>query len=237
MRQSIALIKDIRLSSLPGLIGDCNYHEPGEDLVKMLDFDFRFAPSLLHAVAKLHTGALVYSEREAAMLLTCEAYSRSKATVVHSETSMKSIPKDGESIFVGMCEESDGGGAKQKLKIGGKHMNVLSTMSAIIGHDLLINIGPETKMADANYTIFYPEENVKIGNYGVSDTAAPKIAPRFLSTIAVAYLFNKCTVQKEQFEEVIQFFSANKTQYYRIATNTTIARHITYLRLSRHIVF
>ncbi|KAI8146891.1 hypothetical protein BJV82DRAFT_508760 [Fennellomyces sp. T-0311] len=241
----------------------------------MLNFDFRLAPSLLHAVAKLHTGALVYSQRETALLLTCEAYSRSKATDVHSETSMKSFPKDGESIFVGICEESDGGGAKQKLKIGGKHMNVLSTMSVIIGHELLVNIGPETKMADANYTIFYPEENVKVykaameqatnytatpdvnairqlvsgfgdpstykpyraslekignhetmmpvtvfnlcdlphnGNYGVSDTAAPKIASRFLNAIATAYLLNKYTVPKEQFKEMLQFFNANKTQ-------------------------
>jgi hypothetical protein len=273
-QRSIGVLKDVRLSSLPGLMDRCNYLEPDQDLIRLLNIDFRLTPSLLYAVAKLHTGSLVSCGDEIVLLLTCEAYSRSKATDTHSETSMKSMPISSTSIFVGICEESDGGMIKRKLKIGGRHMNILSTMSARVGLAIDVNIGPETNMCDGQLAIFYPEGSIKefkaameqsthymippdvnslrqlvsgFGdastykpyrasmemiashetlmpatvfnlcdlphneNYGVSDTAAPKIGSRFLNIIAAASLLNKYSISKTQFQEALQFFHANKT--------------------------
>lgn len=155
------ILYDLRLSSLPGLIDACNFVKPDPDLIQFLNFDYRLAPHLMYAVAKLHTGAIVYTEDKNLLLLTCEGYCRSKSADAHAETSKKSIPIDKHSIFIGICDESDGHGAKSKLKIGGYHMNILSTMSADVGLELDINIGPSTDMLPAAaFSIVYPEENV-----------------------------------------------------------------------------
>lgn len=104
-----------------------------KELIDLLNFDYCFAPELLHAVAKLHTSSIVCINDEILFILTVEVYARSKGTDVHAETSNKSLPLNSSSLFVGICEEADGGNTKDKLKIGGLSMNVLSTMPAMIG--------------------------------------------------------------------------------------------------------
>lgn len=107
-----SIIKYIRLSKIPGLIDSYNYLMPDAELIELLNYNFRLSPDLMYAVAKLHAGAIVYSEDSSLLLLFCEAYCRSKSVDIHACFSMKFIPNNKLSLFVGICEESDGFGVK-----------------------------------------------------------------------------------------------------------------------------
>ncbi|CEP08307.1 hypothetical protein [Parasitella parasitica] len=268
-----AISLHLRSSNLPGLTTSCsNFVEPDDEMKRFLNFDLRLAPQKLSAVAKLHCGSLVVCEEEIILLLTCEAYGRSKSTDAHAGLSMKSLPQP-NTIFVCICNESDGSPIKSKLKIGGQHMNILSTMSVrvgLFGSPLQINIGPETKMSDGRASIFYPEENIQRfkasmadmdnfqinhninhlrqvvagfgdistykeyrcsldilnhetlmpatvftlcdlphSKYGVSDTAATKIASRFLNVMSAQLLRGKTSAGHQQLNDVLSIYNAH----------------------------
>ncbi|KAI9275623.1 hypothetical protein BDA99DRAFT_192414 [Phascolomyces articulosus] len=75
---------------------------------------------------------------------------------------MKSLLPDSSSLFVGVCEEADGSGSKDKLKIGGMGMNILSTMSVIIGSKMTVGMGPETRLTNPGEgSIFYQAKVVQ----------------------------------------------------------------------------
>lgn len=117
-QNNIGVLKDIHASCLPGILDLDNYVHADEELIHLLNFDYCLAPKLLHAVAQLHTGSIVSIGDELILLLVAEGYTRSKGTDTHAETSMKSLPRDSSSLFVGVCEEADASGIKDKLKIG-----------------------------------------------------------------------------------------------------------------------
>src|ERR1700730_8787001 len=104
--------------------------------------------NLLHAVAKLHTGALIVDQNDIIFAITAEAYARAKSIDVHGVTNMKSHPTASNcrygSLSVGVHEEADGNAVKRKLKIGSKSMNVLITLSARLQTSPCVDIGPET---------------------------------------------------------------------------------------------
>ncbi|KAG0174616.1 hypothetical protein DFQ28_007647 [Apophysomyces sp. BC1034] len=126
---NVYIEKMISSSSLPGLGDTFTFAPPTTELLNALNMDFRLCPSLLHAVAVLHTGSLIITTNNALFTLTVEAYSRAKYLDSHGETNMKSFPSFYGSLpnglSVGIHEEADGGAAKMKLKIGTKTMNVL----------------------------------------------------------------------------------------------------------------
>lgn len=110
----------VRMSPLPGLLDQFEYQPPTSKLLDALNKYFRLTPMLLHSIAQLHAGALITDDDQLLILLTCEVYSRSKSVDCHSETSLKSLPPSYEPLFIGICQESDGKGIKNKLKIGSK---------------------------------------------------------------------------------------------------------------------
>ncbi|ORZ01805.1 hypothetical protein BCR43DRAFT_432642 [Syncephalastrum racemosum] len=135
-----------------------------------MTYDFRLSPNLLHAVAVLHTGAII-SDKASVFILTAEAYGRGKSTDVHSESDGKSLPGSRcryGTISAGIYNEADGKTMKKKLKIGGKHFNVLVTMGCRLQHDSMdaVNIGPETScvandIQPPSASIFFREQNCK----------------------------------------------------------------------------
>ncbi|KAG1469489.1 hypothetical protein G6F56_003229 [Rhizopus delemar] len=161
-QNNIGVLKEIRASCLPGIFDLDNYVQADEELIRLLNFDYCLAPKLLHAVAQLHTGSIVSIGDELMLLLATEGYARSKGTDARAEASIKSLPPDSLSLFVGVCEEADGSGSKDKLKIGGIGMNILSTMSVIVGNKMTVNIGPETRLTNPGKgTIFYQAKAVQ----------------------------------------------------------------------------
>ncbi|KAI9498055.1 hypothetical protein BDB00DRAFT_867711 [Zychaea mexicana] len=54
------------------------------------------------------------------------------------------IPQDVHQLMISIFEEVDSHGIKNKLKIGARHMNILSTMSVYLHQDPCIDIGPAT---------------------------------------------------------------------------------------------
>lgn len=75
----------------------CN-QEPTAELLGHLNYDFRLYPSLLHAVAKLHTGSLI-ADKDVIFAMTAEAYGRAKPVDIHGETSMKSFPSPSNCLY------------------------------------------------------------------------------------------------------------------------------------------
>lgn len=124
--------KSTASSRLPGLIDTFAFTEATTEVIECLNLDFRLSPSLLHAVAALHTGCVIVDEYNLVFMLTAEVYSRSKSLDAHAKTNLKSIPLPCNATYdglaIGIYKESDGGAAKKKLKIGSKSMNVLITM-------------------------------------------------------------------------------------------------------------
>ncbi|KAG1143853.1 hypothetical protein G6F37_008619 [Rhizopus arrhizus] len=124
---------------------------------------------LLHAVAKLHTGALIV-DKEIVFAMVTEAYGRSKAIDAHSESNQKSLPTPSNCVYgclsVGMHEGSDGNGIKRKLKIGSSTMNILVTMSVLLRSEKTLQVGPETSASISAINpltarIFYCDEEVE----------------------------------------------------------------------------
>ncbi|KAG0176614.1 hypothetical protein DFQ28_008092, partial [Apophysomyces sp. BC1034] len=116
----------VQQSFIPGLMHENgNYAEITEELLQYLNFDFRLNPALLHAVAKLHTGAIIVG-KEVVFILVAEAYGRAKSIDVH------------------VHEESDGNASKRKLKVGRNTMNILVTMSVCLRAKKRLDVGPET---------------------------------------------------------------------------------------------
>ncbi|KAF7729302.1 hypothetical protein EC973_004558 [Apophysomyces ossiformis] len=154
--------KSIASSRLPRLIDTFAFTEATTELIECLNLDFRISPSLLHAVAVLHTGCIIVDEYNIVFTLTAEVYSRSKSLDAHGETNLKSIPLPDSSTYdglaIGIYEESDGGAAKRKLKIGSKSMNVLITMLTDV-HKNEVSIGPETSLSfnSSKTRIFYDD--------------------------------------------------------------------------------
>ncbi|KAI8384658.1 uncharacterized protein BYT42DRAFT_612341 [Radiomyces spectabilis] len=109
-------------------------------------------------------------EKEVVFVLVAEAYGRSKSIDIHGETNQKSYPTPSsckyESLSVGVFEESDGNGMKQKLKIGSKTMNILVTMSAPLRSQNGLDIGPETSASPqairpSTAKIFYRDTEIQ----------------------------------------------------------------------------
>jgi hypothetical protein len=148
---AIKLLKQaVHKSTVPKLLeknGD--YTEPSKDLLDFLNFEFGANPSLLNAVAKLHTGSFIV-DKEVVFVIVAETYSRSKATDIHGESDQKSVPTVSDSRYGSLCagvyNESDGGSLKRKLKIGSTTMNILVTMSVRVSAEASVDIGPETTM-------------------------------------------------------------------------------------------
>ncbi|KAI8330103.1 hypothetical protein BC941DRAFT_441520 [Chlamydoabsidia padenii] len=137
MKQAVAQ------SWLPKLLCNSEYDEVSGNLLAALNYDVRRRPSLLQAMAKLHAGAIVV-DKEVIVILAAEAYGRAKAVDVHGETNLKTIPQDAHQLMIGIFEEADSHGMKNKLKIGARHMNILSTMSVCLHQNPCIDIGPAT---------------------------------------------------------------------------------------------
>lgn len=160
---SVYIEKFIDSSRLPGLIDTFAFTEATTEVIECLALDFRLSPSLLHAVAVLHTGCIIVDDYNMLFTLTAEVYSRSKSLDVHAETNLKSIPLPGNSIYdglsIGIHEESDGGAAKKKLKIGSKSMNVFITMSTDVSKNE-VSIGPENSLDfnDIKTRIYYDDK-------------------------------------------------------------------------------
>ncbi|KAI8377599.1 uncharacterized protein BYT42DRAFT_570911 [Radiomyces spectabilis] len=138
----------VRSSFIPSLLTKNGpYAEPSTELLALLNYDFRISPSLLHAVAKLYTGAIII-DKEMVFAITVEAYCRGKATDIHGETNFKTLPSPSTCVYgslsIGVFEESDGKAMKKKLKIDSKHMNVLVTLSCRLQSDSssAVDIGP-----------------------------------------------------------------------------------------------
>ena len=116
----------------------------------------------MHAVALLHTGCIIVDKYNLVFTLTAEVYSRSKSLDAHGEANLKSIPLPNNSSYdglaIGIFEESDGGAAKRKLKIGSKSMNVLITMLTDVSKNE-VSIGPETSLSlnSSKIRIFYDD--------------------------------------------------------------------------------
>ncbi|ORZ01280.1 hypothetical protein BCR43DRAFT_512174 [Syncephalastrum racemosum] len=107
----------LRNSSIPSLMEKAGpYAEPTEEVLESLNSEFCAHPSLLHAAAKLHTGAIVV-DRHVILLLVAEAYGRSKTVDLHGEANMKSLPSPSTCIYktlsVGIHKESDANGMKR----------------------------------------------------------------------------------------------------------------------------
>ncbi|ORX50199.1 hypothetical protein DM01DRAFT_1393694 [Hesseltinella vesiculosa] len=89
-------------------------------------------------------------DKEAIFAITAEAYCRGKATDIHGETNLKTLPTPSNcsygSLAIGVFEESDGKGTKRKLKIGAKHVNILITLCCKLQSDssTAVDIGPES---------------------------------------------------------------------------------------------
>lgn len=151
--------KMISPSSLPGIDDAFTFAPPTTELLDALNTDFRLCPSLLHAVAILRTGSLIITTDNAILTLTAEVYARAKCLDSHGETNMKSLPSF-TNLFpnllsVGIHEETGGGAAKMKPKIGIKTINVLITMSSLIKKNRVF-VGPETSISTGfhNYAVF-----------------------------------------------------------------------------------
>ncbi|KAI7854846.1 hypothetical protein BDC45DRAFT_440131, partial [Circinella umbellata] len=154
-------------------------------------------PTLLHAVAQLHTSSIVSIGDELILLLTAEGYARSKGTDAHAETSMKSLPPDSSSLFVGVCEEADGSRSKDKLKIGSMSMNILSTMSVIIGSKMTINVGPKTRLTNPGKgTIFYQAKEVQHFKNCMKEKKKYVVVPNLNSIRQVVSGFNDPSTYK-----------------------------------------
>jgi hypothetical protein len=65
---------------------------PTEELIEVLNMDFRIWPSLLHAVSVLHAGSLVMMDHNVLLALMAKVYSGSKTLDIHSESNQKPIP-------------------------------------------------------------------------------------------------------------------------------------------------
>lgn len=142
----VTLQKLVRMSTLPGILDRGDYQEPTTELIENLNYDFRLCPTLLHAVAMLHTGCLIM-HKDLIFVVTVEVYGQAKSIDIHAETSLKSFPSVSgspyDALSVGIHEEADGAGMKRKLKIASKTMTVLITLSASLSPQPTVNIGPE----------------------------------------------------------------------------------------------
>jgi hypothetical protein len=154
--------KSTASSRLPGLIDAFAFTEATTEVIECLNLDFRLSPSLLHAVAALHTGCVIVDEYNLVFTLTAEVYSRSKSLDAHAEKNPKSIPLPCNATYdglaIGIYEESDGGAAKKELKIGSKSMNVLITMLTDVPKNE-VSIDPETSLNfnNSKTRIFYDD--------------------------------------------------------------------------------
>ncbi|ORY99313.1 hypothetical protein BCR43DRAFT_489075 [Syncephalastrum racemosum] len=165
----VKLKQTVSQSWLPRLLDNSDYDEVPNDLLAALNYDIRRRPGLLQAIAKLHAGAIIV-DKEVILVLAAEAYGRAKAVDVHGETNLKTIPQPQGSaqypLTIGVFEEADGHGVKNKLKIGGQHMNILSTMSICLREEQCVDIGPATSvLADSIRPgcarLFFPRDSIR----------------------------------------------------------------------------
>ncbi|ORX53489.1 hypothetical protein DM01DRAFT_1336027 [Hesseltinella vesiculosa] len=205
----VTLRQIISKSPLPHLLDKLGtLVEPSPVLLKALNTDFRQCPSLVQAVATLHTGALIF-DNEVVLILAAEVYGRSKSQDTHGEVNLASLPQANEcaypsSLLVGLVHEADGHGMKKKLKIGSKTMNMLVTMGARLPKDqCIVDIGPSSSakassLRPTHTRIFYQEAKVKkfldcFHNHSLSDpvsdddSSAPTITVSALRQLTTAF--------------------------------------------------
>ncbi|KAI9475593.1 MAG: hypothetical protein EXX96DRAFT_620088 [Benjaminiella poitrasii] len=179
------------------------YKKLSEDLQDALNYGFRRRPSLLQAVAKLHTGLIVV-DKSVILILVAEAYGRAKSIDVNAETNFKSLPHltnstvYHSSLCAGIFEEADGHAIKNKLKIGSKYMNVLSTLSVNLNHDRRVDIGPSTSASiksiqPSSARIFYRQDCVKefFEAFNNQSYAFPSVSISSLRQVSTGY--NDCS--------------------------------------------
>jgi hypothetical protein len=123
-------------------------------------------------VAKLHTGFIII-DKDIIFAITAESYCRGKATDVHGESSMETLPTPSSCVYgslsVDVFDESDGKGVKRKLKIGSITMNMLITLSAKLQKDSAeetVNVEPEYSSTSLTINplaahIYYRSDNIK----------------------------------------------------------------------------
>lgn len=161
----------VTTSSMPQLLATLGpYQEIDEEVIRMLNQDFRLDPKKISLVPQLFAGSIIHDQL-ALIALTVEVYARYATLDIHLETNADSVPCSGchyKGLFCEIITTSDGHNQLRKLVIGSHTINLLITCSSTLSYAKLQEVftGPQVNVSPTSFTrqrtkIFLRSEEVQ----------------------------------------------------------------------------